>query len=213
MPAYLARPRFAGEYPGVLVVHELFGFNPSIRTVADRLAGEGYTALVVDLFAGHHPVLNLARAIAGVAFSPLDNRLLRDVQHALGVLREMAEVDGAQLATVGFSMGASYALQLACVSPRLRAAGVFYGQNPRPLAALGRACPIVASFAARDLTTAGQARKLEQALRAFGVPRDVKVYRRAGHGFCRVGDRSYQPDAAEDAWRRTLAFFRRHLER
>src|SRR4051812_15289442 len=50
---YLVRPSAAkGPLPGIIVVHEWWGLNDNIRKTADRLAGEGYEALAVDLYDG-----------------------------------------------------------------------------------------------------------------------------------------------------------------
>jgi carboxymethylenebutenolidase len=100
---------------------------------------------------------------------------------------------------------------LACTVEGLRAASVFYGQNPRPLEAVARACPVVGSYPERDFT-ANAARQLEPLLERFQVPYDIKIYPGARHSFFNDQGSSYQAEAAADAWQRTLAFFDSHLQ-
>ena len=99
-------------------------------------------------------------------------------------------------------MGGSFALQLACTADDLRAASVFYGQNPRPLEAISRACPIVGNYPERDFT-ANAARQLEPMLERYHVPHDIKIYPGARHSFFNDQGAAYQAEAATDAWART----------
>jgi dienelactone hydrolase len=89
---------------------------------------------------------------------------------------------------------------------------VLYGTDPRPLAAVEPACPLVGSYPEKDLT-ARSGRELEGLLHGYAVPHDVKVYPGAHHSFFNDRGRAYDPDAAADAWQRTLSFFEQHLVR
>ena len=93
-----------------------------------------------------------------------------------------------------------------------------------PPSACAGACPIVASYGARDRGLRGRAERLEQALTRIGVAHDVKEYPDAGHSFLNrfnagplltplmhVGGLGYHHPSAEDAWQRILAFFAEHL--
>src|SRR4028118_1253222 len=51
MKGYLARPKAAGKYPAVVVIHENRGLNPHIQDVARRVALAGYVALAPDALA------------------------------------------------------------------------------------------------------------------------------------------------------------------
>jgi carboxymethylenebutenolidase len=194
----------------VVVIHELFGLNDNIRDIARRLAGEGYEAMAVDLFSGANRVTCLARIMAGLMLKPLSNGILGELEQAMHALRARPEVDARRVGAIGFCMGGAFALQLACVDGEMRAASVFYGSNPRPLEAVARACPIVGSYPERD-DTAAAGRKLAAALKRFEVPNDIKVYPGAVHSFFNDRGRAHHASAAEDSWRRTLAFFERHL--
>jgi carboxymethylenebutenolidase len=210
LQAYLAAPEDAGAHPGVVVIHEAYGLNDNIREIADRFAGAGYEALAVDLFSTGPRAVCMARVFGGLLLRPLRNGTVRDLQTALDFLGSRPGVDPARLGAIGFCMGGSYALQLACVDGDLRAASLFYGMNPRPLEAVARACPLVGSYPEKDFT-AGAGRKLDQALDGHGVAHDVKIYPGARHSFFNDRGSAYDPDAAADSWQRTLSFFAQHL--
>jgi carboxymethylenebutenolidase len=207
---FWAEPDSAGPFPGVLVIHEISGLTDHIRAVARRLAEDGYVALAIDLFGGRSRAVCLARIFYGILVRPLANGTVGEVQSALDALRRHAKVDPRRAGVIGFCMGGSYALQLACVDGEMRAASVFYAQNPRPLSALAEACPVVGSYPERDFT-AGAARELEAWLDAYQVPHDIKIYPGARHSFFNPNGHAHDPVAADDAWRRTMAFFEAHL--
>jgi carboxymethylenebutenolidase len=210
LDAYRVLPEGAGPFPGVVIIHEIYGLNENIRDIARRFAAEGYVALAVDLFSGGNRALCLLRIFQGMLVRPLRNGVVRQLQTALDALQAFPTVDGSRIGAIGFCMGGSYALQLACVDGDLRAASVFYGMNPRPLSAVARACPIVGSYPEKDFT-AGAAKKLEAQLTRLSVPHDIKIYPGAKHSFFNNEGRAYHQEAARDAWARTMQFFHAYL--
>ena len=212
MEAYWVLPDGPGSFPGVVVIHEIFGLNDNIRDIARRFAAEGYAALAVNLFSGKSRPLCLMGIFYGLFARPLKNGTVNDLQAALNYLRAQVEVDKTRVGAIGFCMGGGYALQLACVDGDMRAASVFYGTNPRPLDAVARACPIVGSYPGMDFT-APMARKLRVKLEQYSVPHDIKTYPNTRHSFFNDRGPTYAPEAAADAWRRTLAFFEQHFNR
>lgn len=209
LDAYLVRPDGGGALPGLIVIHELFGLNDNIRAITRRFAGAGYAALAVDLFsAGGRRALCMARLLGDVFVRPLQNTAVNDLRAAVDWLQQQPGVAPERIGVVGFCVGGSYALALACVERDLSAAAVFYGQNPRPLAAVARACPIVGSYGQDDALFRWFGRRLDGALGTYGVPHDIKIYPHAGHSFFNSGQ---PPEAAADAWERTIAFFAAHL--
>jgi carboxymethylenebutenolidase len=168
-------------------------------------------ALAVDLFADGNRVLCMLRVMGEALLRPLKSSGLRTLRTAVHYLERQPEVDGARIGVIGFCMGGGFALALACVEDDLGASASFYGGIPRPLSAVARACPIVGSYPGDDPFTRGGAVKLDAALTRFGVPHDIKNYPGARHSFFNDRGRAYHTEAAEDAWERTLAFFREHL--
>src|SRR5690348_8556757 len=175
LQAYYAAPAGPGPHAGVVVIHEIYGLNENIRDIAERFAGEGYAALALDLFSTGSRAVCMARIMNGMMLRPLKNGVVRDLRTALDFLGARPEVDAARLGAIGFCMGGTYALQLACTGDDVKVASLFYGLNPRPMAAVARACPLVGSYPEKDFTANG-GRKLDAALDGYGVAHDIKVY-------------------------------------
>jgi carboxymethylenebutenolidase len=211
MEAYLAQPDAAGRLPGVVVIHELFGLDDNIRHIARRFARKGYVALAVDLFSTGGRLACIFRIVYGMLIRPLQNGVVGDLQAAVQFLQRQPGVNAQRIGVIGFCMGGTYALQLACVDGDVRVAAPFYGMNPRPLEAVARACPIVGSYPEKDFT-ASAARQLEAALERYDVPHDVRVYAGARHSFFNDTRPAYDAQASADAWARTLAFFETYLQ-
>lgn len=210
LQGYLARPEGTGPFPGVVVIHEVFGLNENMRDIARRFADAGYAAFAVDLFTGRSRAVCMARFLGGMLRGTPERFGIGDLKAALGVLAQQSYVDGERIGAIGFCMGGGFAVAWACTDDRLKAIAPFYGANPRPLSAVARSCPVVGSYPEKDFT-AKSGRKLDAELARHGIPRDIKVYPEAKHSFFNDRGKSYDPAASEDAWRRTLAFFGEHL--
>jgi carboxymethylenebutenolidase len=210
MSAYFVKPA-ADAAPGVIVIHEIFGLTESIRETARRFSAEGYAALAVDLFSSGNRALCILRIMHGMLIRPLRNGVVGDLQAAFDYLKHQPGVDGKHIGVIGFCMGGSYALQLACVNGEVRVAAPFYAANPRPLEAVAKVCPVAGSYPGHDFTTVA-ARKLEAALEKYQVPHDIKIYSGAKHSFFNPERPAYHAPAAADAWARTLAYFGKYLK-
>ncbi len=220
---YLAVPSAPGPRPGVIVVHEAFGLTEDIRRWADRFAAEGYLALAPDLFAWGPTLRCLVAAFRALRAG--HGRALDDIEAARQHLAGQENANG-RVGIIGFCMGGGFAL-LAAPGGAFHASAVNYGELPRnPDDVLAEACPIVASYGARDRFLAGSAERLRRALSGAGVAHDVKEYADAGHSFLNqhtgwmaATDRvlapflgsGHHPAAADDAWQRICSFFDRHL--
>lgn len=222
-PAYLARPQAGGPWPGVVVIHEIFGLNDDIRTLSDRLAGMGYLALAPDFYNGG----TWFRCMKA-AFRELEAGRGPFFDAIEAAREELAREPGctARVGVIGFCLGGGFAL-MAAARYDFAVASVNYGDLPADAERILRgACPIVASYGGRDRTVRGQAQRLEQALAAQGVEHDVKLYPQAGHSF--LSEQKYppligalsklkgmaagpEPASAADAWRRIDTFFSAHL--
>jgi len=209
-PGYLARPDGAGPFPGVIVIHEIFGLNENIKEIAERFAAEGYVALAVDLFAERNRALCMFNIIRSQLFSPLENGGVRELKSALTYLGEQPGVDAARVGAIGFCMGGGFAVAWACTDNRLQAIAPYYGANPRPLEAVKRSCPVVGSYPEKDFT-AGAGRKLDAELTKDNIEHDIKIYPNARHSFFNDKGSAYNTEAAQDSWSRVLTFFSVHL--
>ena len=208
--AYVASPAGEGPYPGVIVIHEMPAISENIRDIARRFAHQGYVALAVDLMSNAPKAICMMRVMNGMLFSPLKNGIVAELQQSLEYLRDISNVARERVGVIGFCMGGTFALQMACTAKDMKAAAVFYGMNPRPFEAVAQSCPLVGSYPERDFTAAA-GRKLDEALERYNVPHDIKVYDDSLHSFFNDDKRSFNPEASADAWQRVLAFFQTHL--
>lgn len=208
---YLARPAGDRPAPGILVIHEWWGLNDNIRSMADRLAGEGYVALAVDLYEGEAAE---EREDAGrLARAARDNpeRGAENLRQATAFLQEQG-VTG--VGVIGWCFGGSWSLEAALLMPsEIEAAVIYYGRVPTdPTELEPLRAPILGLFGEEDGGIPPETvRAFEAALNELGKRASIHIYPGAGHAFANPSGTRYQAAAAEDAWEKTLAFFDRAL--
>jgi len=206
-PGYLATPE-GGTGPGVLVIQEWWGLVPHIKDVAERFAREGFVALAPDLYYGkaaEEP--DDARKLAMEMDRP---RAVRDLEGAATYLRSLGcEKVGA----VGYCMGGALVWELATRPGVIDAGAPYYGR-PVAMERIDEVnVPIEGFYGEKDHGIPHEGvRQVADALKQRGKDVDVHIYEGADHAFFNDSHPgAYHRDASEDAWRRTLAFFRRTL--
>jgi carboxymethylenebutenolidase len=209
---FLARPKGGGRYPAVVVIHEIWGVVSHIKDVSRRFAGEGYVALAVDLFGGK-TVSELEEG-RRLREELSEERILGDLRGGFDYLQSLEYVHPKRIGSIGFCMGGGLSLLLACHNRDLAAAVAFYGRNPSPIDLVKNVrCPILCNYAGADMAiTESDISLLKQALTKYGKVFDIKVYPGAPHGFFNDTKGSYRPEAAQDAWKRTLELFNKYLK-
>ncbi|MDQ3743523.1 MAG: dienelactone hydrolase family protein [Acidobacteriota bacterium] len=209
---YLSVPE-SGSGPGVVVIQEWWGLVPHIREVADRFAAAGFVALAPDLYHG-----DVARSPdeAGKLMMALNiSRTEKDLRGAIQYLLSHEATDGARVGTVGFCMGGALSLYAASKNEEVGACVVFYGIHPKVEPDLDNLrAPVLGIFAERDQSVPpAAARELEAKLKERGKQAEVHIYPGTDHAFFNdTRPEVYDAEAAADAWRRTVEFFREHLE-
>ncbi len=211
---YLASPKDAAEgAPGVIVIHEWWGLNDNIRAMVRQLAGQGYAALAVDLYGGavaETPEKARELMQAAMADSAAADSNLRQ---AYAYLTDRLKAP--RVGSLGWCFGGGWSLETALLFPKqLDAAVIYYGHlvsDRDRLATLG--VPILGLFGAEDRgIPVEDVRVFESTLKALGKDATIVVYPGAGHAFANPSGQGYRPDAAEDAWHRTLGFLATHLK-
>jgi len=210
--AFLSTPSGREKYPAVIVIHEIWGLVDHIREVATRLAREGYVALAVDLFEGQ-TVTQLSQG-REIRQKFTEEKILGDLNGAFNYVGSLEFVNSKRIGSIGFCMGGGLSLLLACHNAKLGAAVVFYGRNPSPIDLVQNiACPILGNYAGADQgITDADVRLLREALARYGKVFDIKTYPGMPHAFFNDTRESYRPEAAKDAWKRTLEFFAKYLK-
>jgi carboxymethylenebutenolidase len=209
----------------MVVLHEAFGLNQDIRRLTSRFASEGYVALAPDLYShDRNRALCMVRLMRDLSIRP-QGGAFADIEATRRALVERADVDGERVGVVGFCMGGGFALAYGARG-KVGAVGVNYGMVPRDRTELEGVCPVVASFGGLDRPLRSAPGRLDAHLRALGVPHDIKVYEGVGHSFLSIDNipewmariplpdpmrAGYDAAAADDAWKRMIAFFAAQL--
>ena len=206
--SFLVLPRGGGRHAGVIALHEWWGLNDWVKMQATSLGANGYVVIAVDLYRGRvtdnvSEARKLKRALP-------EDRAIRDMNAAFHYLTNRPDVDSKHIGSIGWSMGGSFAIQLAIHEPHLVACVVNYGALPTDLADVKRInAKVLVNCGARDRgVPPSRVRAFEKLMKAAGQSVDLKIYAGAGHAFENPGNKSgYRPEAAADAWCRTLSFF------
>lgn len=210
-PGYLAQPEDGAHHPAIVVIQEWWGLVPHIEDVARRLSGEGFIALAPDLYHGQHA--DEPDEAKKLAMALERDTAVAEILAAARFLANMNVVEPKMIGVLGWCMGGGLALSAAAEDGDFGGVVSFYG---RPLSADDTArlhIPVLALYAEHDHSiTADDVEAFDSALAENGVPHQVHTYAGTQHAFfndTRPG--IYNPVAAADAWRRTLAWFRLHL--
>jgi len=228
MSGYVARPNADGRWPGVLLFMEIFGINAHIRSVADRIAAEGYVVMAPDLFHRTAPGIELGYDEAGlqrgieIMSQAKASEVVADVGAALTALQARADVGGRGVGTIGFCFGGHVAYLAACELP-IAATASFYGggvaggapgnEGPatvdRTRGINGR---ILCLFGENDAyIPADDVAAVRDALEKNDIRHEVVVYPGVGHGFFCDARADYDAECAGDAWNKVKALFKESL--
>jgi len=209
--AYVAEPRTRSLKPTVLVIHENRGLNDYVRDVARRLSIAGFRAVAPDFLSPSGGTPSNEDA-AREAIGKLD--LGKSVSDAVAMLDDLAESSrGGKVGAVGFCWGGGFVNRLAVAAGDKLDAGVpFYGPAPDSSEAPMVKAPLLIHDAGLDERVNRTSFPWVEALRAAGKPVKFYLYDGVNHAFHNdTSAERYNKDAAELAWKRTLAFFKQHL--
>lgn len=208
---YLA-PAKDGKGPGVIVIQEWWGLVGHIKSVADRFAEAGFTALAPDFY---HGVQTTEPDEAGSMLMALNiGDAEKVIQGAIQTLIDLDATAGEKVGVVGFCMGGQLSMFAACINPRIGACVNFYGVHPNVHPDFAKLQgPMLGFFGAEDhITTADVVNALDDQLTEAGKEHEFHRMAGVGHAFFN-DDRPevYNQEAAEFAWNRMIEFFRTNL--
>jgi carboxymethylenebutenolidase len=211
-PGYLAQPADGQPHPGVVVIQEWWGLVPHIKDVVERFAREGFVALAPDLY--HGQAADEPDEARKLAMALDANRAVQEIAAAARYLKKMPNIALQKMGVVGWCMGGGLSLSTAAHHADLiGAAVVFYG---RPLTASDTAklqVPVLGLYAEHDHGIPVEAvHAFEVEMQKQHVPHEVHVYPDTSHAFFNdTRPQIYAAAAAQDAWQKTLAWFRKYL--
>jgi len=225
IPAFIARPTKSGKHPVVVLISEIFGLHEYIRDTARRLAKAGYVVIAPDFFvrAGDPSTMTDFPAIMKIVATATDAQVAGDIDAAITYLKAQPWADTQRMAITGYCWGGSVVWETVARRPDIKAGVAWYGRlgsgmssatadkNPLDLAGDLKA-PVLGLYAEKDngipLT---DVEKMKAALKSAGkTGSDIIVYPGAQHGFHADYRPSYSKEAADDAWAKMLAFFKKN---
>lgn len=203
----------SGTGPGILVLQEWWGLVPQIKSVCDRLAAEGFTALAPDLYHGEIAEHDEMDKAGELMTSLPPDRAARDMSAAIDHLLAHDSCSSGQVGIVGFCMGGMLTLMISAIEgDRVAAAAPFYG------APLGDGGPDWSGLTAKveghfagidDFFPPDAIKALEAELQGIGKDVTFTVYDTSGHGFTNEENPlgNYDEAATTTAWAATLNLF------
>ncbi len=211
MKGYLARPKAAGKYGGVIVIHENRGLNPHIQDVARRVAQAGYLAVAPDALSPFGGTTN--DEAARTQFGQLDaKKNLNNFIKAVDYLKSRPDCNG-KIACVGFCWGGAMANQLAVNVPDLKAAVPYYGRQADVADVPKIKAALMLHYGGMDERINAGIPAYEEALKKAGVAYELYVYEGAQHAFNNdTAPTRYNEAVAKLAWERTLRLFGEKLK-
>jgi carboxymethylenebutenolidase len=195
----------------MLVIHENRGLNDHIRSVASRLAADGYSALAVDLLSEEGGSESLAQGDVQAALSNASaERLVGDMKAGLDELER--RVPGARVGAMGFCFGGGMVWALLDAGDaRLAAAIPFYGPTPSAPDFSGNTAAVLGVYAEQDARVNASRETAEAALTAAGLEHEIKTYPGVDHAFFNDTGQRYNAEQAAAAYADVLDWLGRYL--
>lgn len=223
------RPKDGDDFPGLVLVHDVWGPSEHSRALALDWAREGFGVLEIDLYRERDDVAieDVGAWIRGLS----DPAVLADLEAGAGWLAEESSgCRGRRVGITGVCMGGTFTLLAACLSDRFAAAAPFYGMLSYDEGLLGEAggrdrarkpfspieaaerlrCPTLASFGREDgFVPEAHVDALEAGFAKSGTRFEIDRYEGAGHAFLnRTRPEAYSEAASAAAWSRVVPFMR-----
>jgi carboxymethylenebutenolidase len=214
---YVVYPESKAKAPVVVVIQEIFGLSDWIRGVADQLARDGFIAVAPDMISGLGPNGGGTDSVASRDDVVKLTRALTPEETAarLAAVREYAAkipASTGKVGVVGFCWGGARAFEQS-MQPGVSAAVVYYGSSPDTASLAKVQAPVLGLYGADDARVNATVPPAQEEMKRLGKPYEAIMYEGAGHGFLRQqeGREGANLKASQQAWPKTLAFFREKL--
>jgi carboxymethylenebutenolidase len=209
---YLARPASEGVSPVILVCHENRGLTPHIQDVTRRFAKAGYVGLAVDLLSRQGGSAAVGEGnVPGALGSMSPDQFVEDFQSGWRYLQGEPFAEAARVGMTGFCFGGGVTWRVATQMPELLAAVPFYGPHPPVEDVPNIRAAVLAIYGEQDSRINSGIPEIEEAMRANNKIYEKMIYPNADHAFHNDTGSRYNPEAAKDAWERTLAWFNQYV--
>ena len=137
----------------------------------------------------------------------------QDADAGYSYLRTLADVRGDRLGVIGFCWGGEMTFSTATQVRGLKAVALFYGRSPKPIELVKNIeAPVIAHYGEKDTGVNQDIPATVEAMNKFNRPYNYKIYPGAQHGFYSEGSDRYHPEAAKEAWAKTLDHFKSNLK-
>jgi carboxymethylenebutenolidase len=210
--AYVAYPERKTKAPAVIVIHEIFGLTDWEPTVADRLAKEGYVAIVPDLLSSKHGKSPADADSGRKLIGELEpERITADLDATYGYVNALPAVEKDHIGTIGFCWGGGQSFRYATNNPNLRAVVVCYGPPPDTATMRRIQAPVLGVYGENDERINSTLPTVVAAMQSDGKTFNHEVYPGTGHGFLKPGRQGSDGPQVERAWKRILEFYRARL--
>ena len=224
MPAYRALPAGKTGLATVLVVQEVFGVHEHIKDMCRRFAKAGFLAVAPELYARQGDpakYTDIPKLISELVSKVPDAQVMDDLDSTAAWAAKNGG-DANKLGVTGFCWGGRIVLMYAAHNPKLKAGVAWYGATARAFVPGDKsALDVAAQIKAPVLGLYGGAdtgiptdtvEKMRDALKAAGNTKsEFVIYPDTPHGFNADYRPSYRKEAAEDGWKRCVAWFRQNL--
>ena len=209
---YLAQPSSGESSPIILVCHENRGLTPHIQDVTRRVAKAGYVGLAVDLLSrqGGSAVVGEANVPGALGNMPPE-QFVEDFTSGWRYLQNLSFAQGDKVGMMGFCFGGGVTWQVAVHMPELLAAVPFYGPPPAVEDVPNINAAVLAIYGELDGRINGSIPAIEAAMAANNKIYEKIIYPDADHAFHNDTSPRFNPEAAKDAWERTLGWFEQYV--
>lgn len=213
--AFMAFPEVSSNAQAVVVIHENRGLTDWVRSMADKLAAEGFLAIAPDLLSDFDENISDTRDFANAddarnAIYKLDpDQVTSDLHAVVAYVSSVPGADG-RVSVTGFCWGGSQSFRFATNNPDIRMAMVFYGTGPGEAEEIKKInVPVYGFYGENDQRVNATIEKTAEMMQTAGKKYEYVIYPGAGHAYMRAGD---DPEGNEASKSATQASLQRMVE-